>query len=143
MHRPDKDKEENKEFNYHVSKVRIGSEHCIGFLKGRWASLKGLRVAVNTEKGLKYATLWVQGCITLHAFAIRHEQGQDTSQDIFFQQGVRYMREQRKWEKRWRRARRWTTREDEEERDRANDIALLEGKLKRELLKQELQTYMD
>lgn len=37
--RPEKDTPENTRYNYYVSAVRIRSEHCMGFLKGRWSSL--------------------------------------------------------------------------------------------------------
>ena len=42
LFRPEKDSEKNTEFNYYVSKVWIRSEHCVGFLKGCWSSLRGL-----------------------------------------------------------------------------------------------------
>jgi hypothetical protein len=40
--RPKKDEDNNNTFNYYVSRVRVHSEHCVGFLKGRWQSLHGL-----------------------------------------------------------------------------------------------------
>ncbi|KIK98764.1 hypothetical protein PAXRUDRAFT_133497, partial [Paxillus rubicundulus Ve08.2h10] len=39
---PNKFLEQNMEFNNHVSMLHICSEHAIGFLKGRFQSLKGL-----------------------------------------------------------------------------------------------------
>ncbi|KAL1726521.1 hypothetical protein EV714DRAFT_192258, partial [Schizophyllum commune] len=63
---PEKETPENATYNYHVSRVRVRSEHCVGFLKCRWSSLKGLRVAVDATKGLIYASVWATTCIHLH-----------------------------------------------------------------------------
>ncbi|GLB38048.1 putative DDE superfamily endonuclease [Lyophyllum shimeji] len=41
---------ENKQFNYWVSHVRIKSEHAVGYLKGRFQSLKGLRQQIKDER---------------------------------------------------------------------------------------------
>lgn len=53
--------------------VRIRSEHAIGFLKGRFQSLKGLRVRIGDEVSHKFAAYWVAACINLHAFALQCE----------------------------------------------------------------------
>jgi SH3-like domain-containing protein len=53
--------------------VRIRSEHAIGFLKGRFQSLKSLRVSIKNEKSHKYATYWVAACIGVHSFAMQCE----------------------------------------------------------------------
>jgi hypothetical protein len=63
----------NEEFNNHVSMVRIRSEHAIGFLKGRFHSLKGLRVNIKDAKTHKFATYWVAACVAVHSFAMEHE----------------------------------------------------------------------
>lgn len=60
----------------HLSRVRIRSEHGIGFLKGRFQSLKGIRVNINSRKRHRYACAWVVACIAIHSFALRDEQGQ-------------------------------------------------------------------
>ncbi|KAF8057056.1 hypothetical protein FPV67DRAFT_1456587 [Lyophyllum atratum] len=39
--------------------VRIRSEHAIGFLKGRFQSLKGLQINIKSEATHKFATYWV------------------------------------------------------------------------------------
>ncbi|KAJ3502372.1 hypothetical protein NLJ89_g8916 [Agrocybe chaxingu] len=65
--KPEKLTWDNTTHNYHVSAVRVCSEHCVGYLKGRWSSLRGLRVAINNSAGLQYATLWIIACIHLHA----------------------------------------------------------------------------
>ncbi|EIN09279.1 hypothetical protein PUNSTDRAFT_134436 [Punctularia strigosozonata HHB-11173 SS5] len=71
--KPERDLKENTVFNNHFSMVRIRSEHAIGFLKGRFQSLKSLRVNILDENAHKLATLWVVACVTIHAFAMRHE----------------------------------------------------------------------
>jgi hypothetical protein len=58
--------------------IRIRSEHAIGFLKGRFASLKNLRVNIKNERLHKFATYWIASCIGLHAFAMLCESGQDS-----------------------------------------------------------------
>ena len=63
----------NAEFNLHVARLRIRSEHAIGFLKGRFPSLRGLRLQINNAKMHRIATYWVAVCIAIHTFAIRVE----------------------------------------------------------------------
>ncbi|KAF7351923.1 DDE Tnp4 domain-containing protein [Mycena venus] len=63
----------NEEFNNHVSMVRIRSEHAIGFFKGRFQSMKGLRVNIKDEKTHKFATYWIAACIGIHSFAMQCE----------------------------------------------------------------------
>lgn len=64
----------NEEFNNHVSMVRIRSEHAIGFLKGRFHSLKSLRVLIKDQKTHQFATYWVSACVGIHAFAMQREE---------------------------------------------------------------------
>lgn len=84
---------ENEEFNKAVSRVRIRSEHTIGYLKGRFHSLKHLRVRIKDRKSHKFATYWVAGCIVLHAFAMKckaeemHAQDSD-NEDPFIAEGL-------------------------------------------------------
>ncbi|KAJ7736985.1 hypothetical protein DFH07DRAFT_779520 [Mycena maculata] len=64
--------------------VRIRSEHAIGFLKGRFHSLKGLRVSIKDEKTHKFATYWVAACVGVHSFAMRSEEeerGPDSAEE--------------------------------------------------------------
>lgn len=122
--------------------MRIRSEHCVGFLKGRWSSLRGLRVAINGEKGLQYASLWIVACINLHAFAMTHEDGNFTSRDQFYKEGRSYRRQQREVEKEWREERERVANEAEANRNNEDEIGLLEGKLKREELREELFNYL-
>lgn len=64
---------ENREFNFALSRIRIRSEHAIGYLKGRFQSLKELRIQINSPKDVTYASCWIQSCIILHAFSIDNE----------------------------------------------------------------------
>jgi hypothetical protein len=141
--RPEKDTPENTTYNYHVSAIRVRSEHCVGFLKGRWSSLKDLRLTIDGEQGLKYATYWIMACINLHTFAMNHEDGRNMSKDKFYRDGVKYQRKQRREEQNWRRERRQTAAREEEQREQNDDIDLLDGWIKREELKEELFKYMN
>ncbi|KJA12826.1 hypothetical protein HYPSUDRAFT_96761, partial [Hypholoma sublateritium FD-334 SS-4] len=71
--KPESDLPDNAVYNNHVSMVRIRSEHTIGFLKGRFQSLKGLRINIKDEASHKFATYWVVACIGLHNFAMMCE----------------------------------------------------------------------
>lgn len=73
MYSPEKDEPDNKTFNYYVSQIRIRSEHCIGFLKGRFRSLCHLRISIDKADDIRYASLWVTACIAAHQFAMEHE----------------------------------------------------------------------
>ncbi|KAF7304051.1 DDE Tnp4 domain-containing protein [Mycena indigotica] len=70
---PEREDPDNTIFNNHVSYVRVRSEHCIGFLKGRLQSLKGLRLTINNRHDHKYATQWIMACVVVHNFALLHE----------------------------------------------------------------------
>ena len=56
----------NKEFNYCIAKSRVRNEHTIGILKGRWASLQHLRLALASKKDMKHIIRWVNCCVILH-----------------------------------------------------------------------------
>jgi hypothetical protein len=51
--------------------VHIYSEHAIGFLKGPFQSLKGLRINIVDEMMHKFAMYWIVTCIGLHAFTMK------------------------------------------------------------------------
>lgn len=73
--------------------VRIRSEHAIGFLKGRFQSLKNLRVDIRNARTHQFATYWIAACVGVHAFAMQHEADErggddsDADQD-FIQNGL-------------------------------------------------------
>ena len=70
---PKRNDPDNEVFNNHVSILRIRSEHAIGFLKGRFQSLKNLWLHIKDQISHIIGTYWVAACIGIHAFAIRHE----------------------------------------------------------------------
>ena len=72
--KPERDLPDNNEFNKHVSRVRIHSEHVIGFLKGHFHSLKNLRLKISDKKLHILATYWVAACIGVHSFAMQCEE---------------------------------------------------------------------
>ena len=72
--KPLRDLPDNEFFNNHLSILCIQSEHAIGFLKGRFASLKDLRIDIRNEKSHKFTTYWIACCIGLHTFAMMHEE---------------------------------------------------------------------
>lgn len=57
---------EYQNFNYQLARLRVESEHMIGILKGRWGSLKELRLAFSTDKQFSVALTWVMACVVLH-----------------------------------------------------------------------------
>ncbi len=140
--RPERDIPKNAKYNYHVSPVRVRSEHCIGYLKGRWSSLRRLRIAVRSQKMLQYASLWVIACVHLHGFARQHEQG-DYQADEFFRKGRWYIHKQRRQEKEWRREIRRQAADDERRCGERNETELQEGKERREELKRALYEHLE
>jgi hypothetical protein len=140
--RPEKDTEENTTYNYYVSKVRIRSEHAIGYLKGTWQSLRGLRIRLDNEDHIHYATLWIITCIHLHTFALGHQMGINISSDCFFQKGLQIMAEEQVRNAEWMAIREQQASEEDRVRDEARNVELLEGKLKREEIKLSLFRYL-
>lgn len=83
--RPKSDIPGNEVFNNRVSIIRICSEHAIGCLKGRFQSLKGLRINIKDKKTHKFATYWVVACIGVHAFAMKCEAEESGDRDEDYQ----------------------------------------------------------
>jgi hypothetical protein len=114
----------------------VKSEHCVGFIKGRFCSLRGLRVQINQVHQLSIATFWITACIAVHTYAMSHEAGTDITSDDFFREGLRIVEEER------------ITRMDGEAApaeipEVTREVALLEGKVKREELKHALLARLD
>ncbi|KAI0995168.1 hypothetical protein K3495_g13013, partial [Podosphaera aphanis] len=63
---PEADRPENTEFNYLVAKSRVRNEHCIGMLKGRWTSLRELRLRVDKDEDMEHICEWIAVCCILH-----------------------------------------------------------------------------
>ncbi|ETV71822.1 hypothetical protein, variant [Aphanomyces astaci] len=53
-------------FNKLVAKCRYVNEHCIGLLKGRFQSLRGMRVDLSTSRGAKIMMLTIRCAAILH-----------------------------------------------------------------------------
>jgi hypothetical protein len=51
--------------------VRIRSEHAVGYLKGRFSSLRGLRQQIDDPVDHQRALEWIRACIILHTYVIR------------------------------------------------------------------------
>ncbi|KAG8794385.1 hypothetical protein FRC12_024712 [Ceratobasidium sp. 428] len=60
-------------FDTAVSRIRIRSEHCNAALKGRWQSLKGLRISINRKRDHLHAMNWISACFVLHNIALEVE----------------------------------------------------------------------
>jgi hypothetical protein len=71
---------DNETFHNHLSIVCIWSEHAIGFLKGKLASLKALLICISNEKSHKFATYWITCCIGVNSFAMICEE-EESSRD--------------------------------------------------------------
>jgi hypothetical protein len=56
----------NALFDRVVSQLRVRSEHCMGALKGRFQSLRGLRVSIDSNLDHARALRWVTVAIILH-----------------------------------------------------------------------------
>jgi hypothetical protein len=72
-----------------------------------------------------------------------HENGVHISKDKFFRTGVKLMRKERRAREAWQAERQDVATVVEGEEDENNDVGLLEGKVKREELKQKLFAYLD
>jgi hypothetical protein len=109
----------------------------MGYLKGRFTSLRGIRVRVDSTDQIKIAVWWMIACMAIHAFAMDVECTQDFSVDEFFKAGLKIMEEERH------------DRENEPDMsmntgtEAVRDIELLQGKLKREILKEALFSYRE
>ena len=57
---------DHRNFNYQLARLRVKSEHAIGILKGRWSSLKEMRMALATDHQFACAMSWITACIVLH-----------------------------------------------------------------------------
>lgn len=55
-----------KNFNTRFARGRVRCEHCFGVLKGKWQSLKGMRLLINNESHHERCAQWVVACMVLH-----------------------------------------------------------------------------
>jgi hypothetical protein len=70
-----------RHFNYHLSRLRVRSEHTIGLLKGRFQSLEEIRIKITNESDHKWVMVWILTCMILHNFIIRFE-GESAGDDF-------------------------------------------------------------
>ncbi|MBW0547618.1 hypothetical protein O181_087333 [Austropuccinia psidii MF-1] len=56
----------NTEFNFCLARARIQNEHVIGILKGRWASLREMRLKLNDKDDRTSYVYWVKASCILH-----------------------------------------------------------------------------
>ena len=76
-------------------------------------------------------------------FAMDHKDGTFISRDRFLKQGLKIMRQEKAMREEWETEQAANADILEIEREVSQDIGLLEGKLKREELKEELFTYLN
>jgi hypothetical protein len=62
--------------------VRIRSEHTIGYLKGRFSSLRGLRQQINSKRDHEIAINWIITCVILHNIILDIEGGIDEDDEF-------------------------------------------------------------
>ncbi|KAF7358190.1 DDE Tnp4 domain-containing protein [Mycena venus] len=116
--------------------VGLPGKHAVGYLKGRFPSLKGLRLRIDNKEHQLFATVWVIACMVVHNFCMEHERLTTRFElDTFFQEGRRIMEEEQ--------AQKSNDDQNDEEMDSvaladARDIELLEAQIKHEKLKQAL-----
>jgi len=63
---PAADLPENTDFNYCLAKSRVRNEHCIGILKGRFASLQQMQQQIRSKKDMQLLIDWTVACCILH-----------------------------------------------------------------------------
>jgi hypothetical protein len=76
----------NKIFNELFSSARVVIEHVNGILKGRFSSLRGLRVQINKVDDIKNFNEWILVCLVLHNMLMRfrddwEEEAEDDERD--------------------------------------------------------------
>lgn len=59
------------EFNRKFSSARIIVEHVMGLLKGRWSSLRGLRVQIQKKEDIESVNQWIVAILILHNMVMK------------------------------------------------------------------------
>ena len=62
--------------------VRVKSEHAMGYLKGRFSSLQGLRQQIGNATDHMRALAWVKTCIIIHTLVSFVEEGDEDNEFI-------------------------------------------------------------
>jgi hypothetical protein len=55
----------------------VKSEHAMGYIKGRFCSLRGLRQQIDTAQDHQRAIAWIKACIVLHTLIFHIEHGEE------------------------------------------------------------------
>lgn len=61
------------EFNRKFSSARIIVEHVMGLLKGRWSSLRGLRVQIQKKEDIERVNQWIVAILVLHNMVMKYK----------------------------------------------------------------------
>jgi len=56
---------EHRNFNYQLARLRVKFEHAMGILKGRWSSVKELRLVLAADLHFSFALSWITAFIVL------------------------------------------------------------------------------
>jgi hypothetical protein len=60
--------------------VRVKSEHAMGYFKGRFSSLRGLRQQIGDASDHKRALAWLKTCIVIHTLISFVEEGDEDNE---------------------------------------------------------------
>lgn len=66
---------DRRNYNFQLAWLRVRSEHTIGILMVRWASLKELRLGISSDKAFAHATDWVLVRCVLHIICVAVDDG--------------------------------------------------------------------
>lgn len=58
--------QEKRIFNQKLSGLRVSVEHCIGRLKARFPSLRGLPHRIQGQRDVTICLMWIGSCVVLH-----------------------------------------------------------------------------
>ena len=79
-------------FNKAVARIRICSEWAIGYLKGRFQALNGLRIQIEDNEDHELAVLLVIACTICHNIVMEHEARWRAERNRTIAEGIGYHR---------------------------------------------------
>ena len=68
--KPTSNSQPYRSFNRVLSSARVRIQHCIGRLKGRFQSIRGLRTVIKSRKDNRRANKWISACAIVHNMLI-------------------------------------------------------------------------
>ena len=77
---------QEKAFNYRHARARVNIENCIEMLKGRFQSLRGMRMPIGVREDVSKVSMWVHTCCILHNFLIAVN---DKADESWISEGMR------------------------------------------------------